>query len=52
MYLMEIIAWLQAVEYYNGKRVTLKFINLLIKNGAWTYDANYMGTSKPLPIRK
>ncbi|HIE8530475.1 TPA: DUF637 domain-containing protein [Klebsiella variicola subsp. variicola] len=40
-----------AVEYYN-ETGDPKFINLLIKNGAWTYDANYMGTSKPLPIRK
>lgn len=40
-----------AVEYYN-ETGDPKFINLLIKNGAWTYDANYMGTSKPLLIRK
>ncbi|HDT0376428.1 TPA: hypothetical protein QIB30_001580 [Klebsiella variicola] len=40
-----------AVEYYN-ETGDPKFINLLIKNGSWTYDANYMDTSKPLPIRK
>lgn len=40
-----------AVEFYN-ETGSSKYIETLIKNGSWTYDANYTGLAKPLPMRK
>jgi hypothetical protein len=40
-----------AVEYYN-ETGNPEYIKLLIKNGSWTYKANYVDASKPLPMRK
>lgn len=40
-----------AVEYYN-ETGNPEYIKQLIKNGTWTYNATYAGTSKPLPVRK
>ncbi len=40
-----------AVEYYN-ETGNSEYIKQLIKNGTWTYNANYVGASESRPMIK